>query len=331
MHAICAWTFASGRDILAVSLVVRLPLRGFPLRALVMRPRLFQMLCKILRFRCVFIRLIVPVAALLLNAAVDSSFGDDEVAQAETEEGQTQPPASFPPLGSEAGNDTPPEIEKPPKSPFGPPPGAKPLSQTEPIWFDLKRNALFIDGRVALREGPPLEMFACPVNTKEHESVVAVYARPRMVHAALLLLGAEVGHPVQFDPYKPAAGTEIDILVMWKDETGRSHKAPAQKWVRSISTKKALTHPWVFAGSGIWKDEETGESGYKADSGDFICVSNFETATLDLPIRSSDAKADLLYEAYTEHIPPRGTPVRLVLMPRAQSMPDVEEAEKDAP
>ena len=288
------------------------------------------MLRKPVRFRAAPTWFLLSVAFVLLGIALGSAVGDDVIAQAESDEVDAQPPSSFPPLGSGRGEDAPPDIETPPKSPFGPPPGAKPLSETEPIWFDLKRHALFIDGRVALREGPPLEMFACPVNTKEHESVVAVYAKPRLVHAALLLLGAEVGHPVQFDPYKPAAGTQIDILVMWKDETGRSHKLPAQQWVRSISTRKALTHPWVFAGSGIWKDEETGESGYKADSGDFICVSNFETATLDLPIRSSDAKADLLYEAFTEHIPPRGTPVRLVLMPRTHEMPDVEEAAPEA-
>ena len=249
---------------------------------------------------------------------------------AQDEAGPDQPPRSFPPLGADAGEAAPPDIDKPPKSPFGPPPGAKPLSDTDPIWVDLERKAVFIDGRVALREGPPLEMFACPANTKEHESVVAVYVQPRAVHAGLLLLGAKAGHPVSFDPYEHATGTKIDILVTWKDKDGRSHKMPAQQWVRSIATKKALSHPWVFGGSGIWKDEMTGETGYKADSGDFICVSNFETATLDLPIPSSASKADLMYEAFTERIPPRGTPVRLVLLPRLHEMPLVDDEKEDA-
>ena len=272
---------------------------------------------------------IFAVAVSFTVLAMKSGWAQEEDAQGETataENGaaEEQPPSGFPPLGSGVG-ERPVEIpeEKPAKSPFGPPPGAKRLSEDEPIWIDLKRKALFIDGRVAMREGPPLEMFACPAHTKEHESVVAVYAKPSTVHPGLLILGAKVGHPVQFDPYVPAAGTKIDIFVMWKDEDGRSHKMPAQHWVRSINTKKALSHPWVFAGSGIWRDEETGESGYKADSGDFICVSNFDTATLDLPIPSSAAKADLIYEAFTENIPPKGTPVRLVLLPRLHDMPDV--------
>ena len=236
-----------------------------------------------------------------------------------------QPPSSFPAPGSGTDESEPIEEEQPPKSPFGPPPGAKPLSQDDSIWLDLKRNALFVDGRVALREGPPLEMFACPAHTKEHESVVAVHAKPSVVHAGLLFLNAQVGHPVRFDPYQPAAGTEVDIVVQWKDVEGRSHRVPAQHWVRSIKTKQALPHPWVFAGSGMWKDEETGERGYKGDSGYFICVSNFEESTLDLPIPSSADKSDLLYEAFTERIPPVGTPVRLVLLPRVHEKPVAEE------
>ena len=259
--------------------------------------------------------------ALVQGQEADAPTGNAEAAGDEL-------PSSFPPLGSGGGDTAEPADIKHPKSPFGPPPGAKPLSERDPIWVDLRRKAVFVDGRVALRDGPPLEMFACPANTKEHESVVAVNAKPSMVHAGLLLLGAEVGHPVQFDPYRHATGTKVDVLVMWKDEDGRSRKMPAQKWVRSIETKEQLKHPWVFGGSGIWKDEMTGETGYKADSGDFICVSNFETATMDLPISSSAAKGDLLYEAFTENIPPLGTPVRLVLLPRLHEKPLVGEDEK---
>ena len=49
-----------------------------------------------------------------------------------------------------------------------------------------------------------------------------------------------------------------------------------------------------------------------------ICVSNFPSAMLDLPIESSQATSDLEFEAFTEHIPPVGTKVRLVLAPRLE-------------
>src|SRR5690606_21457599 len=88
--------------------------------------------------------------------------------------------------------------------------------------------------------------------------------------------------------------------------------------VRDIKTQKPLAFPWVFAGSGFHKDD-MGKSHYLADvSGDFICVSNFPSALLDLPIESSQANSELAFEAFTENIPPRGTKVQLVLAPKLE-------------
>ncbi len=86
--------------------------------------------------------------------------------------------------------------------------------------------------------------------------------------------------------------------------------------MRNVQTGKPMEYPWVFAGSGFWTDESTGEKSYLAESGDFICVSNFPSAMLDLPVESSQATGNLLYEAFTSHIPPLGTRVRMVLTPK---------------
>ncbi|HTM52472.1 MAG TPA: YdjY domain-containing protein, partial [Pirellulales bacterium] len=94
------------------------------------------------------------------------------------------------------------------------------------------------------------------------------------------------------------------------------HRERAQNWVRNIRAGKPLEYPWVFAGSGFWVDETTGQKSYLAESGDFICVSNFASAMLDLPVESSQANENLVYAAYTERIPPLGTRVRLVLTPK---------------
>ena len=72
---------------------------------------------------------------------------------------------------------------------------------------------------------------------------------------------------------------------------------------------------WVFSGSGFWKDPETGKEFYRADSGDMICVSNFNSAMMDVPVASSAEAGDLLFMPFTERIPPQGTPLRLVLIP----------------
>jgi hypothetical protein len=207
-----------------------------------------------------------------------------------------------------------------------PPEGLKRLTKDYPIWLDTKRKLLVVDGEVCLREGQ-LEMFACPRQTKEHESIVAIDAPARFVHAGLLAIGARAGKPVRFDPkYTPASGDVINITLLWQNEDGKRQKARAQEWVRDVKTKKPLAYDWVFAGSGFWKDPDTGEAFYHGDAGDFICVSNFPSATMDLPVESPQATAELLFEAFTERIPPRGTPVRLVLEPRRPA--DAEKADE---
>jgi hypothetical protein len=189
------------------------------------------------------------------------------------------------------------------------------LSKDHPIWIDPQRKLVVVDGEIAMREGA-LEMFACPKGTKEHESVIAVQSTGQLMHAGLLAVGATAGHPVRFDPeYTPATGSVIEVWVLWQDDQG-NHRVRAQDWIKNVKTDQPMEHPWVFGGSGFWTDETTGEKHYHADAGDLICVSNFSTAMLDLPIESSQANDALLYAAFTERIPPRGTKVRLVLSPR---------------
>lgn len=201
--------------------------------------------------------------------------------------------------------------------PLPPPTGAIPLLKGEDnhAWTDAERGVVLLDGVVSLRRGM-LEMFACTRNTKEHESIVSANTQAFPIHAALLALGAEQGEPVKFQPeYVPPSGTEIEIEIEWLDADGKMQHARAQDWVRDLNTGKAMTHRWVFAGSLFWKDPETGRQIYQAEGGDFICVSNFATAMLDVPVESTDANGGLFYEAFTERIPPLGTPVRLVLKP----------------
>jgi hypothetical protein len=196
--------------------------------------------------------------------------------------------------------------------------GWKRLSDKYDVWIDPQRNAVAVGGEVCLREGQ-LEMFACLKGTKEHESVVTLNTRAYVVHAALLAVGAKVGHPVRFDPtYAPATGTVIDVDVLWLDNDGKRHQARAQDWIRYVKTGEPMPYSWVFAGSGFWVDDQTGERQYYAEGGDVICVSNFTTATLDLPIESSQENVDLLFEACTENIPPIGTKIRLLLRPRLE-------------
>ena len=166
---------------------------------------------------------------------------------------------------------------------------------------------------------------------------MAVNVTPSIVHAGLLAIGAEAGHPARFEqksvPDKgsettiiPATGTEVAIEVRWKDQQGKVQSAPAQDWIRNIKTKKALDCNWVFAGSMFLIDEATGEKHYSADSGELICVLSLPNAMLDLPIRSYGAIEARSFEAFEEHLPPAGTPVTILLKPILAGKPAGKQA-----
>ena len=195
---------------------------------------------------------------------------------------------------------------------FAAPPSAKQISGRN-LWVDRENSRVYADGYVAMRDGP-LEMFACSYGTKEHESIVSVIAKASEVHAGLLAVGAQQGEPVRvFPEYKAATGQAIRIWVTYRDTDGKFQVVDARQWIRTDDA--VMDVDWVFAGSKIWEDPETGDRYYTADGGDMICVSNFSTAMLDVPVESS-AQADMLmYEPNTPLIPVDGTAVRLVLQP----------------
>lgn len=192
-----------------------------------------------------------------------------------------------------------------------PPKDCRALHPNNRIWIERNDQVVIADGYIA-QQAAQLEMFACPAGTKEHESIVAVFSRSQLVHAGLLAIGAKPGSPATFEPFQPAKGATIRIYALWYDKQGQRQATIAQKWVRNSRTKENLKSDWVFAGSRQYKDEYSNEVQYMADSGELVCVANFGTSTLDLVVESEQANANLVFDAFTERIPKRNTPVRLV-------------------
>ncbi|MCA9138059.1 MAG: hypothetical protein KDB00_14905 [Planctomycetales bacterium] len=233
--------------------------------------------------------------------------GNSDQPSGKTDEGAEDDLTKFVPEG--------PIAEERARKAFLQPPGSTSLSKDGRLWIDAKRKRVYVDGYVALTHGP-LEMFACPVGTKEHESIVAVLAKSREVHAALLAIEATPGAPVRFRPeFVPPSGQIIRVWVCWYDSANQFHVVDARQWIQDLETEKSMTAEWVFAGSGFWQDPDDKREYYQADSGDMICVSNFSSAMLDVAI-SSSADADLLrFVPFESKIPDRSTSVRLVLTP----------------
>jgi hypothetical protein len=187
------------------------------------------------------------------------------------------------------------------------------------VWLEVlpdKTRQVVVSAEVCLTKGV-LEQLLTRKGQKEHEAILAADVDARKVHEALVLAGAEPGEPVRFSPaYIPASGTRIDVEIVFNDK-GTTRTIPAQQWIRNIGSKKELAHFWVFAGSMLVDDpsDPKAPKRYMANEGDVINVSNFETAMLDLPIKSSKDDSELGYEAWEERIPPEGTKVAVILRP----------------
>jgi hypothetical protein len=199
-------------------------------------------------------------------------------------------------------------------------PEAKRVAMGKNVFLEIQggKRRVVVLANVCLRTGQ-LEQLLCRKRTKEHEAILAADVDARDIHKALLLAGAESGHPVKFVPPDkriPPKGTKIKVLLEYPSK-GKTVTIPARQWVRNLKTQKELDVDWVFAGSIFTPDpfDPKAPPFYAANDGDVICLANFETAMLDLPILSSQDAADLAFEAWTARIPPVDTAVTVILEP----------------
>jgi len=177
-----------------------------------------------------------------------------------------------------------------------------------------EERRVVVKAYVCLREGQ-LEGLLCRKFSKEHEYVLAFDGDARHIHAALLAARAKPGSPVQFEPkFKPASGSALKVTLRYKKDN-KEITVPAQEWVLDDKAKKALQENWVFGGSVFIPDpdDKTKPDIYLANLGDVICLCNMEGAMLDLPIRSPKRLEERTYQANTDKIPDKDTPVEVIL------------------
>ncbi len=176
-----------------------------------------------------------------------------------------------------------------------------------------EQRRVVVKAYVCLREGQ-LEGLLCRKMTKEHEYILAFDGDARDIHAALLAARARNGSPVKFDPkFVPANGSTIKVTLRYTKD-GKAVTAPAQDWISDVAGKKALQENWVFGGSLFISDpDDKTKEIYLANQGDVICLCNTETAMMDLPIRSPKSLEERVYQAVTDRIPDKGTPVDVIL------------------
>lgn len=188
-------------------------------------------------------------------------------------------------------------------------------------FIDLNREQQYVDveAEICLTEGM-LELAATIAHGKEHESVVAVKARPQHIHLALLMLGLEPGKPGSWelndgDPKPiPAEGDPVRVSLILENEEGEREERPITDFIRQSGTDEQLPGDvFLFAGSRIIDPPED-DPYYLADvTGEVIALVSFDGELLAWPKPASQANEQLIWQIDEEHIPELGTEVTLRL------------------
>lgn len=203
------------------------------------------------------------------------------------------------------------------------------------LTINSRERCVDIEATICLDEGA-LELVACTKGSKEHESVIAVAARPIHIHTALLLLGAKNGSPAMRQPIHdeptrwvdlPPKGDLIEVLLEIKDPAGKLTERPISDFITRSSGHEGkpgalptagdkvprFPSTFFFAGSqliDIGPDPKT----YLAErSGHVISIATFGDELLCLPEVHSQDNGALVWSIDSTHLPKKGTPVTLRL------------------
>jgi hypothetical protein len=196
-------------------------------------------------------------------------------------------------------------------------PATRPAGSTDKlphIHVDLAAKKIAIDCE-ALNPKIPLEFFCVTDGGNEHESVLRTPAKPSDIHFALLMLGLTPGSPATFDPAKrlwlPPHGPPLHIRCQYSFR-GKQMDVPANEMMRSVKTKKEMPKTvWVFDGSRVMPDGL-----YAADmTGYVVSICNFDLTMIDVPALVSNSNDTLEWEFNPDLVPPKATPVTMIIEP----------------
>jgi len=213
------------------------------------------------------------------------------------------------------------------------------------IVIDVEKQCVDLEATVCLNEGF-LELIACTKGSKEHESIVAVSARPMHIHTALLLLGASNGKPAMRKQIGtedkrwvniPPQGDAIRAFLLFQSPNGSVSEFPVSNFVKRADEQPgkqreksdqqdtaAFPGKFVFAGSHL-RDTTKGPREYLADSsGNVISVVTFGDELLCLPGIQSRANGALSWKVNAAHLPKTGTKVKLRLRPEKKQRTGVK-------
>ncbi len=205
---------------------------------------------------------------------------------------------------------------------------------------DFQKRCVDIEATICLDEGM-LELIACTKETKEHESIVTITARPMHVHTALLLLGANNGNPAMRRSVGeggtrwvdiPPRGDPVDVYLVFRNNEGKVVEHPISDFVTRCEEHpdvlvgaeegnaqqgdKKFPNTFLFVGSLLHGDGP-GPRQYLADrSGNVISIVTFGDELLCLPDVYGHTNDSLMWQIDAAKLPKVGSKVALRLRPR---------------
>lgn len=207
------------------------------------------------------------------------------------------------------------------------------------IKINAKGKYVDVDGTICLDDGV-LEVVACTKDTKEHESIIQLRAKPVDIHMALLLIGAAPGAPVTHKQvgegeemrwvFYPASGQPVELSLIHSVEGGKELVTPIAEFIQKIAQEdvpaqgqgrserkmeKLPTSIFLFMGSQLIENGDGPRRYIAEESGNVIAISTFGDEMLGLSEQYSSSNGSLLWEVNSDKIPAVGTKVRLRLKP----------------
>lgn len=174
------------------------------------------------------------------------------------------------------------------------------------VVVDSRERTVTFPAQVNMGQGL-LEVLICTEYGKTHESLLSTKVDPLYLNVALLMLGLEGGRAVKYqgDPTTPV-GSPVEIW--FKVREGDKEKVlRAEDWVYDNQKNRPMPHThWVYVGSVVTKD------GFMAQrEGQIATTFHDPFALIDNPL--PEGGDDTVYFSHTREVPPRGTPVTVVI------------------
>ena len=221
------------------------------------------------------------------------------------------------------------------------------------ILLNFQKRCVDVESVVCLEEGT-LELVACTKGSKEHESIVAIGAKPIHVHTALLLLGAKSGNPAMrqmvddAEPrwiHLPPRGGPVAVSLVCADLEGKLIERPISEFITRTAGnserrlgeeeagkgRKFQTDTFLFSGSQL-RGEGKGPRRYLSDlSGNVISLATFGDELLCLPGVYGHENGALMWQVDSTHLPAVGTKITLRLRPQIKRAPKPAQDGKPVP